>query len=71
MSSEDHVRAAWGAILRGDYAERDRQCGLGIEAIRSEERQARIDATARLMSVDFFVDSRGRAFPTKKMIATA
>lgn len=38
MTSDDCVRAAWQALLRGDLAERDRLCKLGEELIRRGDR---------------------------------
>lgn len=36
MTSGDHMRAAFAALLAGDTDERDRQCFLAEEALRAE-----------------------------------
>jgi hypothetical protein len=37
MTIEDCVRAAWAALMRGDYAERDRLCALAKIGFGSDE----------------------------------
>jgi hypothetical protein len=38
MNAEDCLRAAWAAILCGDYEERDRLCALASNLIHARER---------------------------------
>lgn len=63
----DHLQAAWAALLRGDLAERDRQCDLAKEAIRNEPREN----LKRLMEIDFFVTPAGVAIPIQRMMPRA
>ena len=39
MASQDHLKAAFAALLAGDTEERDRQCFLAEEALRAEAEQ--------------------------------
>ena len=48
MSVEDHLRAAFAALLKGDLAERDRQCDLA-RALIADIRQAETHPTIPLI----------------------
>jgi hypothetical protein len=63
-TSEKCMKGAWQAILRGDYAERDRLCDRARLLIEAEKQAG---AMQRVMAVDFYVTDRGVAFPTKLM----
>jgi hypothetical protein len=67
-SSEGCLRGAWDAILRGDYAERDRLCERG-KALADAEDHAR--AVETVMSRDFYVTPSGTVIPTKRMAKVA
>lgn len=67
-TSDNCLRAAMQALVRGDTAERDRLVRRGEMLMRAEEQCA---AVARVLSVDFYVDSRGRAFPSATMARAA
>ena len=71
MTTDDHMRAAWSALLRGDTAERDRQCDLAKAALIEEEREEVIRAATRVMSVDFYVKADGTVIPTSAMTPRA
>lgn len=36
MSTQDHLRAAFSALLKGDLEGRDRECALAEEALERE-----------------------------------
>lgn len=59
-TSADCMRAAFAAILKDDYAERDRMCDRAAKLMEAERHA---DALQRVLSVDFYVDSLGRCFP--------
>jgi len=61
------MRLAFQAILKGDYAERDRQCDLAKQALEDERRTY----LATLLEIDFFVTSTGVVIPATKMMAKA
>ena len=67
MTTEDHLRAAYAALLAGDTAERDRQCELAKRALEEE----RTTGVKRLMEVDFFVTPAGVVIPITAMMARA
>jgi len=67
-TSEDCIRGAWQALLRGDLAERDRLCARVKQLIEAERYN---DAVERIMSVDFYVTSQGVVIPTPMMAKAA
>ncbi len=67
-TSEECMQAAFAAILRGDYAERDRLAERA-KALLAAEMQA--DAVQRVMAIDFFVTAGGHAIPTSAMAKAA
>lgn len=62
------MKAAFQAILRGDYAERDRLCERAKVLIAAE---GAATAVERVLSADFYVSRNGIAIPTLKMAAAA
>jgi hypothetical protein len=71
MNSEQCLKAAMQALLRGDIAERDRLCDAAEKATQREEMEEKARATAKILTVDFYVHADGRAVETKKMYAAA
>lgn len=71
MSAQEHMRAAFQAILNGDYAERDRLCALAEQALKNEERDAKRERLAHLMAIDFFVKPDGTVIPMTSMMPRA
>ena len=67
MTTEDHLRAAFKALLAGDLGERDRQAELAQAALEQEQ----ADGVARLMAIDFFVTPGGEVIPLTAMMARA
>ena len=67
-TSSDCLRAAFQAILRGDYAERDRLCE---RAKKLEEAERYAHAVEKIAAVDFYVTPLGIAIPTTKMMKAA
>lgn len=55
------MKAAWQAILAGDYTERDRLCERTRRLMPAEHVA---NAVERVLSVDFYVTARGTAIPT-------
>lgn len=67
-TSDGCMKAAFQAILRGDYAERDRLCARAKALIAAEGEAAAVE---RVLSADFYVSRNGIAIPTLKMAAVA
>lgn len=67
-TSKGCLRMAFQAIMRGDYAERDRLCERAKALIAAEGEAA---AMQRVLAVDFYVTSNGISIPTMKMAAVA
>ena len=67
-TASDCLRAAYQAILRGDYAERDRLCDRA-EQFADDEHIA--SATQRVLAVDYYVARSGTAILTKAMAKAA
>lgn len=67
-TSEGCMKSAFSAILRGDYAERDRLCARA-RALMEAEHHA--DAVERVLFVDFYVNSLGVAVSTRAMAKAA
>lgn len=65
MTPQDTLAAAFAAIKRGDYAERDRLCAQAQLELRKD---ARDRALARVMAVDFFVKADGTAISSRAML---
>ena len=63
-TSEAALKGAFEALLRGDLAERDRLCDRAEALIKAEQRSSAIES---VLSVDFYVDTRGRAVSSKAM----
>lgn len=71
MSSQDHLRAAFQALLRGDTDERDRLCKEAEISLKREEMNEKARAVAKVLSVDFYVTADGRAISSKAMYSAA
>lgn len=67
-TSEGCLKGAWAAILRGDYAERDRLCDRAKTLVEAE-RVA--NAIERVLLVDFYVSTDGRAVSSREMARQA
>lgn len=67
-TSDDCLRAAFAALVRGDTRERDRLCARAEILIKAEQHA---DAVQRAMSVDFYVSRKGIAIPVKLMARAA
>jgi hypothetical protein len=67
-TSQDCLRGAWAALLRGETGERDRLCARA-EKLLEAERMA--SAVEKVLAVDFYVDRKGRSFPSREMAARA
>ena len=67
-TSHDTIKAAWNAILAGDYAERDRLVEKAKLQIPMEDKAYRV---AKILSVDFYVDNTGKTYPSKAMFAAS
>ncbi len=67
-TSTDCMRAAFQAVLRGDYAERDRLLDRARALISAEGQAA---AMERVLAVDFYATRGGTIIPTKLMAARA
>ena len=67
-TSEECLKNAFSAILRGDYAERDRLCDRAKALMQAEEHAAKVE---RVMSADFYVTSAGKVYPTVAMAKAA
>lgn len=68
MSQRNYLAEAFQAILRGDYAERDRLCDLAEAQIRIE---ARDRALAKVLAVDFFVRANGTVILSRDVLREA
>jgi hypothetical protein len=64
-TSEDCMRGAFAAILRGDYAERDRLADRASQLMAAEMKAQKIQ---EVMVTDFFVTAHGIAIPTTVML---
>lgn len=67
-TAKDCLRDAMQAILRGDYAERDRLCKRAQALLAAEDHAAAIE---RVMAVDFYVTRRGTVIPVQRMAQAA
>jgi hypothetical protein len=67
-TSDDCLRGAWAALIRGDTAERDRLCDRA-RSLMEAEGLAR--ATEKVLSVDFYVKLDGTIIPTLLMARAA
>ena len=67
-TSEECMKGAWQAILRGDYAERDRLCDRARILMEAEKLAG---AMQRVLAVDFYVTGRGVTIPTRLMAEKA
>lgn len=67
-TASEALRLAYQAILRGDYAERDRILERARRLIEAEDRVARIECA---LSVDFYVKANGVAIPTPLLARAA
>ena len=67
-TSQDCLRDAFAAILRGDATERDRLCERAKTLLDAEHYA---DAVERVMSKDFYVTRAGVAIPVKMMARAA
>lgn len=67
-TSDGCMRLAFQAILRGEYAERDRLCERARALIAAE---GKASAVQRLLSADFYVTRSGVTIPTLKMASVA
>lgn len=67
-TSDSCMRAAFQAILRGEYAERDRLLARARLLIDAENRAAKIE---EVLAIDFFVNSRGTVYSTQAMAKAA
>lgn len=67
-TSDGCMRLAFQAILRGDYADRDRLCERARALIAAEGEAVSVQ---RILSADFYVTRSGVAIPTSKMAAVA
>lgn len=67
-TSKESLKAAWGALLRGDMAERDREVERG-RMLLEEEHKA--DAIQKLLAVDFYVTKSGSVIPTATIAKAA
>lgn len=67
-TSDECMKAAWQAILRGDYAERDRLCERAKSLIEAEQTASAIQ---RMLAVDYYVTASGTAVPTARMAKAA
>ena len=67
-TSQDCLRAAFAALLRGDTAERDRQVARAEVLLKAEQYA---DAVTRILAVDFYVGRDSVAIPTKCMAKAA
>lgn len=67
-TASEALRLAFQAILRGDYAERDRILERAKRLIDAEDRAARVE---RALSVDFYVTRKGTVIPTQAMARAA
>lgn len=63
-TAKECLAGAFQAILRGDYAERDRLCERGRVLTEIEDYAYRIE---RVMQADFYVNTRGTAYPTRSI----
>ena len=67
-TTEDCMKAAWQAILKGDYAERDRLCERAKILLEAENNAYKVE---RALSVDFYVSNIGECIPIKIMTKAA
>lgn len=67
-TASEGLRSAYQAILRGDYAERDRILARTTKLIDAEERAARVE---RALAVNFYVTAAGTAIPTPLLARAA
>lgn len=67
-TSGDCMRAAFQAILRGDYAERDRLCERSKTLIAAERYS---NAVEKVLAIDFYVTGQGTAIPVMAMARAA
>jgi hypothetical protein len=66
--SEDYLREAFQAILRGDYAARDALCNKAKMALDKEDLSYR---EAKVLEVDFYVNEKGVAYSSKDLYAAS
>jgi hypothetical protein len=71
VSIADRLQQAFAALLRGDTDERNRLCGLAEKELLHEEMEEKAAATARVLTVDFYVKADGTVIETRKMYAAA
>lgn len=62
------LQSAFQALLRGDYAERDRLCERASRLMVAERNAL---AMERVLAVDFYVTRHGVAVPTTTMAKAA
>jgi hypothetical protein len=67
-TSNEALQAAWAALLRGDTLERDRQCE---RAKHLNEAEVYAAAMQRALSIDFYVNTRGVAYPARELARRA
>jgi hypothetical protein len=67
-TASEALRLAYQAILRGDYAERDRILERATRLIEAEEKG---NAVQRVLAVDFYVKANGVAIPTPLLARAA
>lgn len=67
-TSQDALRGAWEALLRGDTKERDRLCERGNRLLQADDEAA---AVQKLLSVDFYVRPNGTAYSSRLLAKTA
>ncbi len=61
------LKGAFEALLRGDFAERDRLCDRAKKLMEAESLS---EAVERVLSADFYVTRAGVSVPTKLMAKT-
>lgn len=67
-TSEQCLKAAFQALLKGDTKERDRLCDRAKELLKAEQHAATIQ---QILNVDFFVFINGQAVSSKTMARAA
>jgi hypothetical protein len=67
-TARECLQAAFEAIKRSDYAERDRLCDRANRLVAAEDAAAAVE---RALSVDFYVNRKGVAIPTLTMAKAA
>lgn len=71
-TSQDLVREALQAIIKGDYEERDGLIQEAHKAVKREEyeyKEAKIKAEAKILTIDFYVKADGTVIQTSKIYA--